>query len=192
MRRSSSAGRQSCPNLRVVWGRAEEQPRRDVRRRRREGARQSADGGRVVPAARPGGRRGRALGRALRGRRARVAASPTLLAAEVERARRRASRDAKGRPDARRDSRAGRASRGSDRSAERGPEGVAPASAAKLERLVDEEARQARLEEAAACSTPRRPSSSSAGRRTRGARPSTSARATSHVQPHMPGPRSAT
>ena len=57
------------PNLRVVWGRAEEQPTDDVRRRGREGARAAAGRRGVVPAARPPGRRGRALGRPERRRR---------------------------------------------------------------------------------------------------------------------------
>ena len=46
------------PNLDVVWGRAEEQPLETYRRRGREGARAAAGRGRVVPAARPRGRRG--------------------------------------------------------------------------------------------------------------------------------------
>ena len=45
------------PNARVVWGRAEEQAVETLRRRACEGARAAADRGRVVPAARPPGRR---------------------------------------------------------------------------------------------------------------------------------------
>ena len=74
------------------------------RRRRREGARASADGRRVVPAARAGGRRGRALGRAVgraragrggRGadrRRARGRASPASSSSARPARRRTASR----------------------------------------------------------------------------------------------------
>ena len=57
-------------NLRVVWGRAEEQPNEAFRRRGREGACATAGRGRVVPAARRRRRRGRALGRPV-GRRSR-------------------------------------------------------------------------------------------------------------------------
>ena len=55
------------PNARVVWGRAEEQPTDWAGVAVAKALAQPADGGRVVPAARPGGRRGRPLGRAVGG-----------------------------------------------------------------------------------------------------------------------------
>ena len=80
LRRWEDDVRRTCT---VVWGRAEEQAVGAVRRRGREGARAAGRGRGVVPAARPRGRRGRALGRPERGCGRGVARRGRALAGEL-------------------------------------------------------------------------------------------------------------
>ena len=94
--RPSGASARSCeqwapPNARVVWGRAEEQATDWAGVAVAKALAHAADRGRVVPAARARGRRGRALGRPDAPSRERVAAVAARLAARARTTRRAAS-----------------------------------------------------------------------------------------------------
>ena len=132
------------PNLHVVWGRAEEQPLETFGVAVAKALAQPADRRRVVPAARPGGGRGRALGRA---RRPTSSASGARRGAPRRGGRattRRAARAPQDRPDAAGLPAPHRRRAEAPAGADRRDPGVPREGSA-----VDEEARQARLEDAA-------------------------------------------